>query len=222
MTAPVHTPAPPSGGARRRRWALVAVVVLAAAAVGGLFAWRVAQPLPKGPVDVEATDRVSFPFKAGVAGSLGFITLLNPGDQTAVLESVRPVGVDRGLIVERIFAAGDTRSMGGYCCTAMWPPSKEVAKVAFPMSDLRPVRGTLVRPDRSTPSNRAYGAAIVLIVRADRPGDFAFRGLEVTYRIGDREYRRVVTNAFTMCVSPDGRRRCEAKPGYSSAEADRR
>lgn len=198
---------------------MIALVVLAAVAFAGFVASRISRPLPQGSVDVAAQDRASSPFKVRQAGSAAWIALYNRGEQPARIESIRPVGVDRGLVVEHVYVVGHARPRMGYCCSRRWPVDPASYSLAFPTALLKPAKGAVVLPDRRVPRDQLAGVTVVLVLRADTPGDYAFRGLEVRYSIDGRDYRRVVTNAFTMCVSKTGQRTCSPKEGFNAEQA---
>ncbi len=211
MSAPVD---------RRRKSLMVgggvALLVLVVAVVA-FVSWQRRERVG-GPVDVVAQDRVSSRFRPGQAGSIGWITLLNAGKEPAQLESVRPVGVDPGLVIERVYVAGQDRRPPGYSSTEAWPvpPGSDLGLQAGRLLD--PSRATIV-PDAQVPDGQPVGVTLVIVLRADQPGDYAFRGVAVRYRVGGRRYRRVVTNAFTMCVSERATRSCTPKPGFDAEQA---
>lgn len=207
------------GGRRLLLAAVVAAAVIAAVVVA--FARSGDDVRPGGPVNVAAQDRVSSRFRTGQTGSAGWITLQNLGQEPARIESVRPVGVDPGLVIERVYAVGHARPMMGYSATERWPASSSNS-MAFPPELLEDPSKVTVLPDSQVPDGEALGVALVIVLRADRPGDYAFRGVAVRYRVGDQQYRRVVTNAFTMCVSARATRRCTPKPGFDAEQAAER
>lgn len=184
----------------------------------GLVAWRATRPLPAGPVDVGAEDRVSFPFAPGETGSAAWIAIFNNGTKPAVVDAMRPIGVDPGMRIVAAYLVGKGRPSYGYCCSRRWPVTPKQYDGAYPTSMLHPPRGVEILPNRAFKKGEIMGATAVFAVRADRPGRYAFRGIELKYHIGSKHYRRVLTNAFTMCVSARPVS-CPSKPGYSAEEA---
>jgi hypothetical protein len=70
-----------------------------------------------------------------------------------------------------------------------------------PLRDVHPLRGCRVLP-RSTSPDWESGAELVLVLRARRPGRYAARGVRLDYSVGGDQHRRLLPNAFAVCVVP--------------------
>lgn len=196
--------------------AALALVAIAAAV------WVLAlktEPVQPGPLDVGGGDSVSAHFAPGQTGSASWIEVVNFGDQPAVLEAIEPVGMSPGMTVPKIYASGVDRSSAGGCCTQSWPPkTKYERESSIASGELHDPRGVKVPPTATLPEGPIAGVMLTVLLRAEQPGTYGFRGLAVTYTAGGQRYRRVITNAMTMCVA-ERFTRCDAIRTYTPLEA---
>lgn len=182
------------GRPRRRprvtvRVVVVAVVLLIGALAAGLLLEQ--RRVTPGPLETMGIDGTGFGMEVGRTGSWGATVIYNTGDTEAVLERIRPIDVPAGLEIPEILIAGPKRRVLYVGSTRVWPTDR--------LTDLQPVDGSVVPPVAKKEGNR--GVEIVVVVRGRKPGRYVISRLEVTYRVGGRQHRRVVRGVLALCAS---------------------
>jgi hypothetical protein len=182
----------------RLRWAtvvaVVAVVVVAAVVVRALVAGQ--DDRPRGPLQAYRSDRLSLKVPSWRSFTFANTVVGNPSARPVVLERVRLAGATPGLEIVTASVAGPRRHDLLIAADRIFPPRVST------LTDVHPLRKYVVAPASSTAGGR--GAEIVLELRAQRPGRYVFRGVELEYRIGDDDYRTTMPNALAACSVPRG------------------
>jgi hypothetical protein len=190
----------------RGRWiagiglaAIVAVLLVAVYAFNG-------RERSGGPLNVDVRDSVGAPAKPGRAGVSGWSVVFNKGSEPAVVTSIKPLLVTKGLVIEDVSAQLKERVNDSFCCQIRWPVNAAARKEWVDPANLRSLPVAMPPdPDLSVVNS---GMNLVWRLRADQPGRYGFRAVELRYRVGGKDYRRVLGAAFTLCISPDGKKRC--------------
>lgn len=140
--------------------------------------------------------------------SIGHTLLLNYGDQPAVIEQVRLLGVTDGLELLGVFTrpVPDEHDQGMFLGEFGFPPPKWPSK-PLAEQNVVPVPTTF-----SETGDPAEGLELVIGVRATRPGVARARAVEFTYRVGDRRYREEYQGSIYLCA-PGERYQGDACPG---------
>lgn len=143
-----------------------------------------------GPVDTRGIQGSGFAIKVGALGSWGKTVIYNDSDADVVLDAVRPLDVPAGLDVQEVLIAGPDRKLLYLSGSREWP--------ADDLTDLGPVAGARIAPASTPRGDR--GAEIVLVLRARAPGRYVLSKLEVSYRQGRKQHRRVVSGILALCA----------------------
>jgi hypothetical protein len=171
-----------------------------------------------GPLDASGSGSgYSQLIDVGERFSIGLPLIGNLGKQDAVVEQVRLVGVTGPLEVlglrTRPFPDDSPfhLSFGMYGFPPTQEPSHDPAKVNVVPGD-----------PHLTPAGTPEDVLQLIIgVMATAPGIAANRGVEVTYRVGDKRYREVYNDAFELCAPkadfPDGGSQCPPR-GFKYAK----
>jgi hypothetical protein len=137
----------------------------------------------------------------GEGTSFGGFVLTNEGKEAAVLEDVRVVGVTGG------FQVLDVRtSPVPFRPAAEGEPENQPDGGRDSLADSHMVP---VAKKRSASSAPDEGLRLIFRARAARPGVARARGVEFTYRIGHRRYRRSSDSSMYLCAPK------ERFPGHS-------
>ncbi len=166
-----------------------ALALLGAAALLGWFAFitfsRTAGPVTTGPW----TTTIGFSMAPGQTGAWGDTVLYNDSDTDAVLQDIRPVDPPPGLEIVDVLVGGPDRRYASVGSSSSWPDTR--------VTDLRPVKGATIAPVTSPTGER--GIQAVVVFRAARPGRYVLDGLQVDYRVGRRDHRRVIDAGLQVC-----------------------
>lgn len=187
---------------RRPGRSLFALVALALLALVALFVYRLGAPggvERGGPVNEPGWLGTSVPITVGETVAAAPYQFFNNGKETAILESARPLGLPPELELLRTYAIGKDRPHQHGGGMYEWPDES-----TYPKALLRPVAGFKATPERG--SETIGGTNIVFLLRATKPGDWSFDFVELRYRVGDQEYRRIVTNTWTGCARAPSKR----------------
>jgi hypothetical protein len=200
----VETALPPVGRPPRRRHgrtlALVAVGLLATVVVAriGFEVWARSALHTGGPVSLGG-GVVGAPAAVGQPIAFSGFLLQNEAKTPAVLEDVRVVGMAGGFDVVEVKTSPVPRAGGSDGDTSGDQPSDSLAaKHVVPVET--------ARPGHAAPEE---GLRLIVTARATVPGVARARGVEVTYRVGHRRYRRSSDSSMYLCAPP------EAFPGFT-------
>lgn len=149
-----------------------------------------------GPLKAEASDRIGFSQVTGRSFGYGMPVAFNTGDRIAELDAVRLLDPTPGLRTEAVYASGTARDGLYLAGSSRWPDPG--------WTDLHPVSGAQVAP--LTTSRGRRGIELVFRLRADRPGRYRSRGVQLDYHVGRRPHRTVLTTTFVVCVYKPGQK----------------
>ncbi len=175
------------------------LAVLAAVAVW-FFAIRDSELTP-GPLGSEDVSSVGVPQRVGQPVAFGLPQVFNRGDKDAILESISIVGLPAGLELIDARINGPERKINS-AYDFRWPSPD--------YTDLRPVKGHRVAPLDSPTGER--GAELVFAFRADEPGRYTFKAVQVDYRVGDTRHRVRIRNGLSACFTAPGSGRAPRCP----------
>jgi hypothetical protein len=189
-------------------WSKHSVALAAAGALAlGTLATGVWGPLHDsvkrgGPLAEEGWMSTGTNVRPGSTIAVAPYQLNNPSDQRAVLDSVRPIGVSKGLRLIDTYAVGKqrpTQSAGGV---------HELSdRGTFRKELFRPVRGFVATPDVASES--IAGTNLVLVYKVEGAGPVSVEALEVRYHVGDQRYRHIMTMPWYACVRTGPPEPCE-------------
>jgi hypothetical protein len=193
-----------------RRTGLALSVAVAAVALAGWLGYREFGPPTPGPLASDIAESLGIQRRVGETFTYGLPVVINSGDEPAVLSRIEPVDPTPGLRVLHTRIGGSKRKYF-FFSSGRWPdPSR--------FTDLHPVAGFVVQPKDVRGWER--GAELIFVMRADKPGRYAFNAVAVEYRVGSREHRAVLEIGLGVCVT-NGRkvpnRRCKRPPSMDSA-----
>jgi hypothetical protein len=164
--------------------------------------------LGDGPLDgSDSGGAYSQPVDVGERFSIGLPLLGNLGAKDAVVEEIRLLRVTGpleilGLRTRPYPDGGPTISFGMYG----FPPTEE------PSHDPTEVNVVTGSPERRPDEAPEQVLQLIFGVNATAPGIAGNRGVEVTYRVGDKRYREVWNDAFELCAPKadyvDGGKEC--------------
>jgi|GEM_PF-2936571 len=179
---------------RRLATAALGLATVASTAVAGFTVWDRTTTHSGGPVQVDSGiygQRLAVGQTTVVRG----ITLRNTARQAATLEKVSIVGMTGGFDVVGVRA--DPAPTGAGAGTPAPVPR-------FPSAEGQPftLAGAHVVPAATSGADGAadHGLQLVLGARATAPGVARMRGIEITYRVGPRRYRRTTDAAIYLCA----------------------
>jgi hypothetical protein len=183
---------PPVGRPARRPLrstvARVTAIVVALGLVGGLgfIRWDRTTVHAGGPVSIGSGVNGGR-LGVGERTSFGGIVLLNRGRKPAVIEKVRVLGVSGGFEVLGV----RTNPVPGF------PPNNS------PSASLAERHVVPVPKSRTESGGPNEGLQLVIEARATEAGVARARGIEVSYQVGHRHYRRSHEGAMYLCAPPD-------------------
>ncbi len=196
-TAAAQPQAPPARGRRQRSFLLGAVGVALAVGVAAVLLLTGAGKPQRGPLYVGEINELSNPAPVGQPFTYGLPVVFNHSDRPVELRRVSLAKPAPGLELLRVYAAGPQRRRDA---------ASRDPKPGYPggpgsnFTDLHPVPGYRVPPDRSAEGKR--GVNLVFVLRAPRRGRFGFRGVQVDSRQDGTDYRDVFPNAYVACTGP--------------------
>jgi hypothetical protein len=194
-------------GRPRAQLALAAALVAAAAAVVLAVVLVGGDEEPSaGPLGSDEVQGLGAPQEAGRTFTFGLPVAYNEGDEPAVLDRISLLDPTPGLEVVGTRVAGADRRLLYQSGDPDWPSRR--------ITDQHPVNGFEVAP-QDTPEGRR-GVELVFGLRADRPGRYRTRGVQIDYRVGDTRHRSTMLVALQLCIPPRGvaaeGRRCPTPP----------
>lgn len=201
-----------SGGVeprRRRHNKRVLVGILAAAgcaAVGVIFfrSQTGAEVIEGGPLD-SGSFRGGASFIADVHHPLTFadVRLVNRGNNPAVLDRIELLQT-RGTIRLAGALVGVVQEVGWVGAgDADFPPKlKRMVLKQGALGPLSPLEGYVLRQTRWRGEPTSKGGALLLMlgVEVTEPGISLYRGLRLSYHVGDRDYARTIPFALAACA----------------------
>lgn len=126
--------------------------------------------------------------------SVGTVRLGNEGDEPVVVERVRLVGVRGPLEMLGVSTRYLPAPPGAFLGTAGFPPA------SFPTKDLSEQRVVPVAEERTPEGLPDKVMQLAIGVKVTAPGETAVRGVEVTYRVGDKTYIETFERHFYLCA----------------------
>jgi hypothetical protein len=187
--------------------AVLAVLVVAAY---GVITWRQRSSIMNGgPVSAGAGSASGQRLGVGEDFSFGNTVLVNRSKQPAQLEKIRVMGITAGFQVLGVRAIPTPvvpHQVYNYLGDFGFPPAKYPSK---PLAEERVVPVAKTHTDGGEPYE---GLELVIGARANRPGVAVARGVEFTYRVGGRRYRRTYEGAMYLCA-PKEQYEGDACPG---------
>lgn len=183
----------------RRRFAVVVATFIAVVTAAAGFAYAGDERSTDGPMDPgnphgwAITEPVGDPFTDGME-----ILRLDAG-QDAVIEAIRLVG-DPGLELTGAKLASPERGIGWIQYHDRFPPANDSLDVA-----LIDAVGATVTPQAEDQG----GWELLLGIRATAEGYLVREGVEVDYRVGQKEYTVLLPGHLAVCTSPDFERNGE-------------
>ena len=180
---------PPVGRPPKRRYRRavgLGLGALAIVALSGRFAfqqWDRHRLHSGGPVTIESPIQ-GRNLRVGDQATFRAVALVNAGRTPAVLEDLRVVGVTDG------FEVLDVRAESSIDDT-----------IGAPLVDRHTV-GAVSSPS-TVPNESGNRLRIAVTARATQPGAGRAKGLEITYRVGRRRYRRFDAGSMYLCAPPE-------------------
>ena len=133
----------------------------------------------------------------GESVSFGNAVLVNRSKAPAVLEKVRIIGMTPGFEVLGVRAIATPvvpKQVYNYVGDVGFPPANYASK---PLAE----EHVVPVPKTYTGSGDPYeGLELVIGARATQPGVARARGIEFTYRVGGKRYRRTYEGAMYLCA----------------------
>ena len=168
----------------RRVVARVSAIVVALGLLGviGFIGWDRTTIHVGGPLSIGSGVNGQ-PIGVGEPAAFGATLLLNRSDKPAVIENVRILGVSRGFEVLDVRTTPVPTPSSGY------PSASLAERHVVPTSKGRTESG---EPDQ--------GLRLVIGARATEAGVARARGVEVSYRVGHRRYRRSYEGPMYLCA----------------------
>ena len=180
-------------GSGARLLGIAVVMLLGIAAVAGSFsALRADEPGP-GPLGSEEGSVVSLPQETGRPAVFSLAVASNSGDEDAVIDDAQLVGLPAGIKVVETKVSGNDRE-SNFAAEYDWPSKR--------YSDLHDPKGFAVPPEASEAGRN--GVQLIFVLRSETPGRYAFRGVDLDYRVGDRKYRNRLDYGFVACYRKAG------------------
>jgi hypothetical protein len=176
---------------RWRRGLLAAGIAAAVLASGGCST----APSAQGPLSIgDDGSESGIPVDVGTVMTYGYNIARNTGRCDVSLESAAlvPDGSVDGATVEGTFVV-DLSELDGSAVGVV----SEFPPTGWPRSVLKRVRGTTLGP---APRDGAGGHELVFAVRVTKPGNWRFRGVQVTYRAAGERYTATARNALRLCA----------------------
>jgi hypothetical protein len=181
------------------------VIAAVVAAALGWVAYLSLRPPTPGPLASDVAESLGIQRRIGETFTFGLPVVINSGDKPAVLSRIEPVDPTPGLRLLHTRIGGFKRKYF-FFASGRWPdPSR--------FTDLHPVAGFVVHPKDARGWGR--GAELIFVMRADKPGRYAFKEVAVEYRVGGREHRAVLEIGLGVCVTKGRKlpnRRCKRPP----------
>jgi hypothetical protein len=182
--------------ARPFRWAAVAACAIAIIAVAVLVLVGDDGGRSPGPVVAEEANQLSSTVPTWREFMYGIPVVYNEGDEAAELERATFIQATPGLEIVQTLVAGPRREANLISGSRRFPPTFSRLRDTHPLSGYR-------LPPRTEPAGER-GVELVFVLRAPRPGRYITRGVQLDYRVGDSEHRRVIPNAYAACAFPRG------------------
>jgi hypothetical protein len=200
----------PMGRWRRRQWVTVVVSVMFAL---GLFGWYWLRPWTDGPLDgpIDSVAAVQIDL-AGNDIAWGYVTVHNVTDDMITLRSARlvPDAMNESLRAPVWVFGPEARKraqVGGF--TAQLPLEGSLANVRRDRLD-----GWVLQPGRGGEADLSTEATLIALIKAPT-SQVRIDGMEVTYQVGIRTYRKVFPPALVLCgkgAAPAGCPNTEPNP----------
>lgn len=170
------------------------VVLLAVLAVG-VFVVVLRGPAvrTKGPIDPGAVINRGQPVDVGADESFGYL-LKNDGEQPAIIERVRVVGITGPIEVLGVWASLKTGDRGSFITLPGFPPAEYPSK---PLAEAHVVPVSSSLNDNGIPND---GLQLAVGVRATAEGFGRIRGIEFSYRVGKQRYRGSIDGYGLLCA----------------------
>ena len=201
----------------RKAFLGLAVTAVVIASAGLALALRGPNIQTGGPVSPGAVINKGQPIDAGLEQSVGYL-LTNEGKEPALVERVRVLGITGPVEVLGVLATPHKGDRGSLLMLAGFPPPEYPAK---PLADEHVVPVPTVFTANGSPNE---GLQLIVGIRGTGDGFGRIRGIEVTYRVGNRRYRISNDGHGTLCVpqkrfyDPDPDVRVEECPNDDAAE----
>ena len=182
----------------KRAAAVLAALGLLVAAAFGVVAWRHRGTVAiGGPVEAGAGNAGGQRLGVGEDYSFGNVVLTNRSKSPARLEKVRVLGITAGFQVLGVRAIPTPvvpHEVYNYLGDFGFPPSK------YPSKSLAEEHVVPVAKTHDESGEPYEGLELVIGARATQPGVARARGVEFTYRVGGRRYRRVFEGSMYLCA----------------------
>ena len=168
----------------RRAVARLSAIVVAMGLLGviGFIGWDRTTIHVGGPLSIGSGVNGQ-PIGVGEPAAFGATLLLNRSDKPAVIENVRILGVSRG------FEVLDVRT------TPVPTPSSD-----YPSASLAERHVVPTSKGRAESGEPNQGLRLVIGARATEAGVARAQGVEVSYRVGHRRYRRSYEGPMYLCA----------------------
>lgn len=192
---------------RSQVFAVLGVLVIGGA--GLMLALR-DSGLGDGPLDAGFPGAYGQGLELGDAYTAGQVILLNEGDEPAVIERVRVLGVTDGIEVLGIHTRrvpGTDGELGTFIGAVGFPPQGYVTR---PLAEQNVVPVPTEFTEGGSP---AAGLELAIGVRATQPGVGRARGVEITYRVGGKRYREEINAGIYLCAPAADFTEDESCPG---------
>jgi hypothetical protein len=174
------------------------VLAFLLAALAAIVLWQHRNGIAVGgPVSAGGGNASGQRLGLGQDFSFGNTVLTNRSSNPARLEKVRIVGISAGFEVLGVRAVPTPvipLQVYNYLGDFGFPPAKYPSK---PLSEEHVVPVAKTHDDAGGPYE---GLELVIGARSAQPGVVGARGVEVTYRVGGRRYRRVSEGAMYICA----------------------
>ena len=185
----------PARERRRRRTLIAGACVTAAAAIAAAVVVLSGDSTPgPGPLGVTPDPNgLANHRPLGAPFTYSLPVIWNTSDRPVRVDGVRLIDRSPDLRLVAALVAGPDRPHHVY--SGDYRDARKSARYG----DLHPLRGYVLPPKGQGGGRRDH--ELVLVLQADRPGRWGFRGIEIDYSVDGTHYRDIDPSAYDACVS---------------------